>query len=342
MQTGKLVSMYAAVSAIAAFSVCRLGIDFPHDVDIPLINNIPACSLDSIVDTLFFPESTLCTLAVADLNDSILRVYTLPNSADPLADLAPWEEAAKQVTAGLSDKQVILGLAGKEMGIMTGFFVIQDEQDGRCVVPYTVKKVLYDSFDNVLTNNAFWNAFNPSDQIHYKQGTPGQKLRFIFPQNDTTTRQSAGVLSSFRVSGDFKMQVGFKLRDDMLNGFSVGFLLTTAADTSRWVERAGIYLSGNGDNNSAWVTLNAGVGITMARKEMDTYEGVLGIQRSQGKVLFIIKDSDPMAIADTIDKNFTFPRDSICVQFRMSVDDFNRNRHCEWDNFYLSAGTVSF
>jgi hypothetical protein len=338
----KTLQRQFATLFFASLCVCRLEINYPHNTNIPLVNNTPTCSRDSILDTLFFPESTLCTLSVSDLNDSILNVYSIPGNSDPFTDLSPWKASAKTVVGGLSAKTIILQLSGNCMGAQTGVFVIQDEQDGRCVVPYKVTKVMHDSFNSVMSGPSCWNIFNPGDQNHYKLVNPGPKLRLIFPANDTATFQSAGIMSSFCISGDLKIQVGYKLRDDMLNGFSVGFLLSSSADTSRWVERAGIFLSGNGDNNSAWVTVNAGVGINMARKNITTYDGVLQIQRSNGKILFVIKSPDSFAIADTIDKNFSFPHDSVYVQLRMSVDDFSRNRHCEWDNFQITSGTITF
>jgi hypothetical protein len=259
--------------------------------------------------------------------------------------VVPWIGEYVQENGGLSVKRLLLTLPGAIMGSWSGRLVVSDEQAGRCVIPYAIHKRYVEDFVNHPSHSTYWRCYSGGDITHYLLKYPGPMLQFYFPSGDTSPTRSAGIVSTFSVRGDFRIGVDFMLRDDMLDGFTVGFLISDTQDTSRWLNRAGVFLTGNVENTSRWVAVTAGVGINTVRqdaKEGKWSDGRLFIERSNGKVVFEYHEMNLEPTSMIIDNIFTFAADAVYIHLRMKIDDTERTRNCQWDNLVVYSGEMVF
>jgi hypothetical protein len=321
-------------------ATCRLGVNYPHDVDIPLTNNIPVSATDSVFATLSYPDLIVSNIAVSDLNDSVLRVYDVPEGLDPNGVLTM--PPIDSVAADLGVKPVRLLFPGSTFGVFKGNYVVCDEQGGRCVIPYQITKNFVDPFSMSPFISPHWRVYNPSDSQHVVLNYRGPALQFSFPVNDSTGVRSVGVVSRFRLAGDFSISVDYKLRDDMLDGFEVGFFVSPKKDTSRWLRKGGLLLAGNLTGTGPGVTITARTGGSLTLNWTEVYDGRMRIERDGGKMTLIYQELPSTDPDDDTVKIGTFEDDTVYVHLRMDVDNFIRSRHCEWDNFCVSSGKVVF
>jgi hypothetical protein len=323
----------------ALFFMSCWGVQFPHDADIALVNDIPECSIDSIAKMLAYPESTLCTLTVADLNDSILGVRVRPDVSLP--DL-PLTVQYDQFNQDLMPKVLCVSVPGSVMGVFKGSFDIFDQQEGDCTIPYHIEKQLVESFNTLPTTGGLWESYGVNDPRHFKLDYPGPRLMFIYDTTAAKFLGKIGMISTFAICGDFSIGVDFELRDDMLSGFSIAFLVTEKPDTSRWVNRAGIVLAGQGTQDNGWIDLRTNVGINISSETIRYSAGRLTIERNLDTMLFQYGPIGPEKVATTSMMTWDLDFDTVWVQMRMGVDDLSRNRHCTWDNFSVDQGQVVF
>lgn len=334
-----VILRYCFICLAGLLAMCRVGVDFPHDVDIPLTNDIPSSTIRILVDTLVYPESTVATIDISDLNDSLLRVYMVPEGLDPYGVLtAPLVDS---VVADLGPKPVRLNFTGCKFGSFKGNYVVCDQQYGRCVIPYHITKTFIDGFSVSPFESRYWRCYNPTDSMHVNLHYPGPTLRFSFPANDTSGMMTAGVVGRFCLVGDFSISIDYKLRDEMLDGFTADFFVSPTQDTSRWSKRCGLFLAGNTNGTSSWITATLGVGVNLTRRDIEVYDGRLCIQRKGDDVTLMCQQL-PTSGPDDPKKIVTFDADTVWVHLRMIVKDHARTRHSEWDDFSVTAGEVLF
>lgn len=325
---------------------------FLHDVEIPLRNDAPEIisykpGLDTLYDTLTYPDSVICTLLVSDLNDSVLHAYPMREGSgqdDTLFyDSAVWPGTIIQNGFSIDLKEIVLSLNKPVLGLFNGNLFVCDEQNSFCILPFSISRVFFESFDQILSDSTCWSRYYPEDTIHVGLKFPGPSLRYEFnPDQSDTGIVTAGIVSNFTVRRNFNIAVDFELRDEMLSGFDVIFLLTDRADTSRLVPRAGIYLSADLENVDRRLRMSVGVGINVTSVQTDFFSGTLSITRDDDSSLtFWYQEPVPTAVPVMLGTGFSFNPDSVYIHLRMNVDDYSRRRHCEWDNLKIREGNIN-
>lgn len=327
-----------------------------HDTSISLENDTPRPSRHIVTDTLFYPDSVVCTLVVHDRNDSILshrlcfRDRTLKSGDSSLADtmscissfdtgsltILPLEQSLKR-------KRFLFLAKGTQLGYNEGIASFIDEQDGQAELPFAVHRMLFIPFDTYPLNIQQWKPYAASDSMRMGYEWIDRKLRFEFDTDSIAcSDDKVGIMSAFQVCGNFDVSLDFKLRDDLYDGFSFGFFVSADTDTSRWAQnRAGISIIGSQEQR---LRIQAqSINFQIASVELPFYSGRLQIVRREHAVVFRCYDADPYAAPIIFDENFTFDvADSCYVHLWMRVDNFQRVRHCSIDNFKCENGWLAF
>jgi hypothetical protein len=309
-------------------------------MSIPLTNQAPRIvSHDLINDTIIYPETTICKLEVRDDNDSIIDFKFEPNNIN---DYHAKDPKIEYLSGNVGLKQYLLYLSGNEFGRLHGTLHFCDEQ-GKCNRnEVDVAKIFRDKFDTEQLNAIFWNMRTLRDTSFLQHDWASRSLRIHFDADDESEQEkmTAGIISKFRITGDFSIQIQFSLRDDMCNGFEAGFFVSSKPDTSRWnPEKTGLFLAGNENNRIRLVARS--VDLQHASQEIPFYAGRMEIRRSEENVSFKCHDVDPRSEPVEIGDGFSIDGlDTVYVQLNMRIEDRKRARHSNWDNFVIERGKV--
>ena len=324
-----------------------------YDTAIPLHNNPPQLvGSSAMTRTVLYPDSALCTLTVADLNDARFDVRTCiaADSSDTSCSSGscPWIGSYRCVNETASAHRLIFGFDTCRMGLYCGHLHIADPEMAEIKVPYAFTMKTVDMLRDSIKSN-FW--MRGADTSFIIFNPENRQLEFLFNKvADSTSAQAlgpaaTGIRSLFRLSGDLETSIRFQLRDDMMSGFEVAFCISTSPLSGPWDgDIAGFYVAGLANH----IRLTA----TSVKMQTDSRDipyfaeqltsGRLEISRKADTVGYTFYPGDP-SLPPTVMNRCTYPADSaVFVHLRMSVDDRLRSRHCLWSDFEVTKGTIGF
>lgn len=230
------------IGYLRIFLLCMLAglVDCTHDLDVPLHNNVPSLGINSpreLIDTLWYPDSTVCTLSVKDLNDTRLLVTD-----------TSWPGTSEYLNEGLGEKKIALMLPADSLGLFSdtlnsfGKFdsvFISDPSGAYVSVPYHIHKMFQDQFLDNPASMTYWKSFDdPSDSIGIIRHDPTSTytgLALYFKADATIPAQERllSLTSKFSLCGDFKISLNYLMSiGSVTDTFRVGFKLSTTTDTS--------------------------------------------------------------------------------------------------------------
>jgi hypothetical protein len=296
--------------------------------------------MTSINKTLFFPESTVCTLFVSDLNDKRFSCSIFPDSSisNPPVNIPEWPGTCKLLNETFDTKSILLTMNPKKPGSYKGVLLISDNHNAFTSLPYSITAQFYESFDShpLLSHN--WRLYNSNDSFTVKIDYPDKKLLLIFDTTETTLYHATGIVSRFRLAGDFRISIDFRIRDDMIDGFETGFFVSTSSDTGKWSgDITGIYLKGNQNH----IRLECkSVNLQSFSKEVDNFNGNLCISRDSSNIDFYYHDGNPLQNPIPITRFTGSSEDTVFIHIKMVVKDRKRLRHSLWNDFYITKGSI--
>ena len=319
------------------------------DADIPLRNDAPEfVDAEEVSRVLYYPESTICTLTVADRNDTIFSVSTLPcvvsdddSSSCATASTADWPGSLIYLSGGYDEKRIVMKWASDSMGTFLGTLLLSDADGAVASVPYRIKRTFIDAFDGTMLSDC-WTSYTPDDSTRMGFDYVDGKLVFRFNHKDAPAsgRQTAGVVSRFSLPGDFYLSVDFRLRDEMDDAFEVGFFVSTSSDTGRWDgDKAGVFITGTGGRLRFECR---SVDLQSYSFETTQTGGELGISRTGSTISYYFHDGNPSVVPQPLVFQ-AFPADTgVVAHLRMTVDDVSKDRNCSWNDFCVTEGKIRF
>lgn len=330
-----------AFLALLALVLGGIPLSCTYDTGLPLQNDAPECISHSFVqENLFYPESTVCTLRVADLNDKTFDLSLIGKEASALSSDFAWCENGG---ATYGTKEVYFHMPTSVVGTHSGAICICDHQGTADTVHYSVTKTFRDELDRYPLDAANWEPYSREDSSLLRFDYKDRKLIFVFPPengDEETAVKSTGIRSQFSVSGNFELKIDFKLRDDMTEGFELAFFVSTSSATGRWDGQvAGFFVSGN--EGRVRLTCRS-VQFQIQSKDIDFYSGELALSRQNDTLEYFYHDGNPLKDPLSLAVH-GFPPDSpLYVHLRMTVDDRSKIRSCAWNNFVASRGELRF
>ncbi|MBN2036089.1 MAG: hypothetical protein JW768_05045 [Chitinispirillaceae bacterium] len=316
--------------------------------DLAMNNNPPHwSSSQSVRQTVFFPDSTLCTLMVEDLNDSILSLSAcfFKDSTDTICkNPSPWPWSPIWSEPALGIRSVCCGIDPCSLGVFWGAFLIRDDENEGMSIPFSYSVILSDPFDHFPISKEFWTPQPQSDSGFIGFDYLNNKVKFDFVESADSTPASTGVRTMFMVSGDLETSVQFKLRDDMRDGFEVAFQISTSPLAGHWDgQKTGFLITGLPTHvRFTCFSVNMQTDTRDVTRNFPEFAGYLSIKRQADSVSFLFVPGDPRLPVIPMNR-FTFPGDSaVYVHVRMGVSDRLRTRHCLWSDFRVDRGMVRF
>ena len=319
------------------------------DAEYPLQNDRPSCSIEHIATTLYYPESSVCTLQISDRNDAELAVTILPCSisindsmyCDTFTTL-PWPGSYTFLKTGYDTKLLHLSLDTNKMGWFRGILRFTDEAGAALEIPYAINKIFRDPFDVYPFSDKNWHCYLSDDSAYCRFDYIDKKLLFTFPMSDdtSTSAHSTGIRSRFTFPSDFYTTIDFKLRDEMDDAFEVYFFISSSPDTGRWDgKKAGFFISGtNGRLRLECRSIN----LQSYSFESGITAGQLGISRKDSIVSYFFHDGNPAATPKPLTSQMYPDTLPVFIHLKMSVKDLKKDRNCSWNNFVLVEGEIIF
>jgi hypothetical protein len=333
-------------AGVMALALIAPGCQF--DTSIELRNNPPHWSVDQTLQrTLLFPDSTLCTLRVEDLNDSVLdfRACFTGDSADTICNNpGPWPWSCQWSDVTLGERSIRCLIDPCSLGAFFGRFRVSDNQGAAMVVPFSFSMVIADPFNRYPITPEFWVPEPLSDSTFIGFDFLNSKLKFSFSETTDSAPASAGLRSRFALSGDLETSVQFQLRDDMREGFEVAFRISTSSSASPWDgDKTGFVIIGLPNHvRFTCSSVNMQTDSRDVSRNFPEFAGYLKIARQVDSVEYQFIPGDPQLPVLPMNK-FSFPADSaVFVHIRMSVTDRLRARHCLWSDFGVTRGRLRF
>ena len=156
---------------VISCAVCLLVNCILHDTSRPLENDIPECvdCPQSIGKTLVYPDTALCTLSIADLNDTSLTFDLIASSgfASSPEDTCAWPGTACFINRGFDTKKAVLSLPlNMDMGEFSGTIFIRDHLDGSTYVPFQVSRIWWEKFNEFPPDSVWWRTYLLSTENH--------------------------------------------------------------------------------------------------------------------------------------------------------------------------------
>ena len=323
---------------------CTRFVSCVYDLDIPLTNNHPKCtSHEQIETTVYYPDDFVANLSISDLNDETVTLSawacdTGESQCDSVIEVL-WPGTYSYIKNGYGTKLITLSLDTNLMGIFSGMLIIRDSYNALSSLPYRVQKLFFEPFDTYPLSENYWKKYHQGETTTIGYHYVDKKLLFSFDEDDSTKLLSTGIISFFALSGDFHITIDFRLKDEMNDGFEIGFFVSTSSDTGKWDgDRAGIFIQGK----------QAQIRMECSSIEMQTYSrdlnltsGELGISRQGQRLSYYYHDGNPLVSPES-PISHTYVYDSVFVHLKMSVTDRTRNHHVSWNDFYITRGFLVF
>lgn len=311
-----------------------------YNTNIPLSNSSPSCqNLTSINKQLFFPDNVVCTLFVNDLNDTKLTLDIHSDSQQTQkVDFNQFMAHFTQLEETFGTKSVLLTIDPSDLGSFNGKLFIHDQQGAFTSVPYNIAMQFLEPFDSHPRNSSNWQLYNNDDTSMVKIDYTDKKLLFVFDTTQTRLTTTTGIVSRFKLYGDFSISVDFRIRDDMDDGFETGFFVSTSSDTGKWSgDIAGIYLQGI--QNRIRIECRSD-NLQSFSKETDLFSGNIGISRDSSRVSFFYHDGNPLQSPVPLTQLSYTSNDTVFVHIKMSVKDRKRSRHTLWNDLRIARGHI--
>lgn len=317
-----------------------------HNLDVPLENNIPIVLFDSCVErNIYYPDTTVCTLSVHDLNDSVFTLYSAicdTIGVDSIFhDTVDWQGHYFQYNNS-GTKKIILTLPGMLMGSFNGTFLITDEQ-GVCVgLPYTIQKEFRDTVSSQGLNVAMWRTYcanNDVDHITQFALHKNYLMKFILDKSQGSTK--TGMVCRYGLIGDFCISIDFGLLSiipKILKHVRIGFFVSTSPDSAKYAGiEAGIYI--RGIENS--VNVHGEKGLISSLQSLNYNYGNMKIERVRDSIALYCWQENKLLPPPLIKVHF-YEGDTLYVHVKMKVEDLDYTRYCTWDNFYIHSGKIEY
>jgi hypothetical protein len=319
-----------------------------YDADLPLQNDPPVC-LDSskINASLFFPDSSLCTLHITDRNDRCFSLSIAPDgdsimlSCPDSQNQPPWPGSYEFFTTGYETKLLHLFFPTNRMGIYNGILLLRDDAGAKLRIPFRIQKIFFEPFDTLPLCDRYWQTYKDDYSTHIKFDFTDKKIKFVFNKDSNTLSPcGTGIRSIFNISDSLKTAVGFKLREEMTDSFELGFFLSTSFDTGKWDgEKAGIFFSGS----KGRLRLECrSINLQSYSYEINAISGELCISRIDSTIRYFFHDGNPAIVPKPI-INYYFPAHApVFIHLRMSVFTQIKECYCSLSNLTVSMGALNF
>ncbi len=311
-----------------------------YNTDIPLSNSTPSCqNITSINKQLFFPDSVVCTLSVKDLNDKKLN-FTTQSDSDLLQipELPPVRANGTLLEETFDTKRILLTITPSVLGTFKGMFFIHDSKGASTPVPFTIGMQFLEPFDSHPRNSSYWQLYNSDDTSTIRIDFTDKKLLFIFDSTQAKQVNATGLVSRFKLCGNFSTSVDFRIRDEMDDGFETGFFISTSNDTGKWSgDVAGIFLQGT--QNRIRIECRSD-NLQSFSKETDLFSGNIGISRDSNRVSFFYHDGNPIQSPVSLTQHSYTSNDTVFIHIKMSVKDRKRSRHTLWNDLRVARGHI--
>lgn len=306
------------------------------DPHIPIRNNPPVCTnMQSIDKTIFYPESSICTLYISDLNDRHLQISFIQNDSP---DTLPCFCSFQCINESFDLKYIYLWLNTNLLKTYTGSLFIKDSHQEQTMIPYRIRSIFLEHFDSFPLSAKNWTYYSNPEAKHLRFDYIDRKLQFVF--DSTSQELSTGIRSNFKIGGDFTASIELKLRDEMKDGFTVNFFISNSADTGKWDgDIAGISISG----------LQSSMKLDCKSIELQNYSrvekmtsGELKLSRKGSLLNYYFNDGTTSSDSQPVITHSYLPDDSVYIHLKMTVSDLSKVRHCSWNNFAVTEGIFSF
>ncbi len=319
-----------------------------HKLDVPLHNDTPTILNTSQLErVLYFPDTTVCTLAIEDLNDKSLylscHTYDTITPDTILCDTQPWPGHFNQTNQTYDKKHLVLSLPQPDLTTYSGMLCIYDQEQASTTIPYCITKELRDTFNIHSPARNLWHTYRPNDTAHIKPMPILSTYTLQLILNENQICRSTGLRTTYCIAGDFCINVKFGiigLSFDKLRGIRVSFNISTSPDTIPYSGiDAGLYI-GSSFNK---LQITAAKGFDLVSKYVNYFSGNMRIAKSDTVVSLYCWDETSIEPLEVM-KRVTFsPKDSLFyVHLKMSVDNLDHTRYCLWDNFTISKGSLKF
>jgi hypothetical protein len=342
----KITGRLAVVIAVA---LAAPGCQF--NTAVPMNNNPPHWSVDQAIHkTLRYPDSTLCTLNVEDLNDTFLSIracFTGEITDTGCTNPGPWPYSFKRSREELGARTIVFMHDPCLLGFYCGHIRFEDHEGAGMKVPFSYSAMLSDPLDTFPVSEVFWTPEPISDSTFIVFDFMNNKVKFAFPETGDSTGAdpaSTGLRSKFSISGDLETSVLFQLRDDMKEGFEVAFRISTSPSAGPWEgDKTGFLITGLPNHvRFTCSSINLQTDSRDVSRNLSDFAGYLKIARKADSVSYQFIPGDPQLPIIPMNK-FWFPADTgVYVHMRMSVTDRLRARHCLWSDFRVTQGNLRF
>lgn len=303
-----------------------------HDTSLPIVNDPPRIvsnSRQSLVnDTLYYPDSTLCTLSVADLNDSILSVKS---NTIPLL--------SRQVTFGLENKWLILSFERNTLARFNGSFAIVDQNGGLSdSVSLSVSRMLKDRVLSLYPPDlSYWKVYDGAvgavDTYFVFNAVWGVRMRK--PANSSgTSWNPIGLRSKFRLVGDFSFTVQY-LGAGLSKSSALGLFVSPHLEQDPLGDgESGLKVCGNGSGN---FLVSYGPNWAQSVVLDSLGQGTFLFTRTKNQLIVASRKTLVSSFTDTISTMIT--NDSLFIHMIRSADS-SSSMQCFWTDFNLYEGRL--
>jgi len=196
------ISNTAGILAVAVLVI----ISCTHDINVPVVNSIPQIDIsslpkgsnDTLIDTVYYPDTLVCTLTVRDLNDNALHIND-----------GTWPGTYMQLNSGYDEKKIKLDLGGMFMNTYAGNLIVSDPTlTASDTLPFRIYKLFQSNFE-VFYFKRFWNMYSRSDTA-YVESQYGGGLDLIGYQSDLQSNPP-GLRSRCKFTGKFSFTIDYKV-----------------------------------------------------------------------------------------------------------------------------------
>jgi hypothetical protein len=329
---GRIVAAVCAVVWLFSFSCV-------HDITVPLQNHTPSIDSatavirnDTLIDTLFLPESFVCTLTVNDLNDTRLFVSS-----------ASWPGTFEQLDFGYGYKHVALRLDGNVLGMWQGSLAVVDTQYAFAQLPFQIHKMYKDTF---RLSAQRWQLYDQTsgrcvvqDYDLFQGNIEGISIGMQGEPLDSVLFLPLGIRSTFMVADTFCFTVGYSL-EGIRDGFTAAVFLSpdTFADTFQIrTDEAGIKLEGYESSLRMW---SGAAWADMQPIDTRKAKGFLRFKRRDGRLAVTYRPETGTADAFSRLTEMAVGTGPLFVHINVQVSkDYSGT--CRFGNFVMLEGTLT-
>jgi hypothetical protein len=319
------------------------------DTSVELNNNPPECVnyIDSISKVIPYPSTTVCTLHIKDMNDKQFY-FSLRDCSFPKRDTIQWSSNCapfnfEALNSSYSLKQVELSLQSNTIGKYKGFFEITDNYQSAITIPFEINHTFTSPFFDKFETR-YWNTYGNNDPPP-SISSIDHKLELRFNAGNYAVKHK-GIISRFRLAGDFTISTVFDLQEKMDSSFQALFFVSKNPDTgSTWhLNTTGINISNIPSNKRLSFTYWSTSLQTIYNdaNPSDSGKGILQLRRHNDTIYYsYFKNKDVYTSTPSVSKLVFNYADTVFVKMEFIINPLlNESHSCLWGEFTVEQGTI--